>query len=176
MHFPPPLPVRSVAQPVEVGSCESPLCKHPGRRDSKNLARSCVCTPRCGKACDCCMSASCANRRHQTRTNSMHSNYFDFTCLPSGKLIVIGFEATRLLSTSTPSIINIDVAPVSAIACCVSIVIALRDSCVGIPNRWCAAAANGCGRGVVMGTMWRSCSQFDVTIVRSSSSEYDVTA
>jgi hypothetical protein len=41
-----------------------------------------------------------------------------------------------------PSIINIDVAPVSAIACNVAIVISLRYWAVGAPNRCCAVAAN----------------------------------
>ena len=38
------------------------------------------------------------------------------TCLPSGKLIRRGDVAIRLFTTSTPSMINMDVAPVSAIA------------------------------------------------------------
>jgi len=40
----------------------------------------------------------------------------DFTCFPSGRLIVRGDVATRLLTTSMPSIMNMDVAPVSAMA------------------------------------------------------------
>jgi len=40
----------------------------------------------------------------------------DWTCLPSGKLICSGLVATRLLTTSTPSMMKMDVAPVSAIA------------------------------------------------------------
>ena len=41
----------------------------------------------------------------------------DLTFLPSGKFIVSGVVATRLLTTSTPSMIKIDVvAPVSAMA------------------------------------------------------------
>ncbi len=41
----------------------------------------------------------------------------DLTCLPSGRLIVNGFVAGRLFSTLTPSMTNMDVAPVSAMAC-----------------------------------------------------------
>lgn len=40
----------------------------------------------------------------------------DCTIRPSGKFTVSGLSAIRLLSTSTPSIIKMDVAPVSAIA------------------------------------------------------------
>ena len=48
----------------------------------------------------------------------------DLTCLPSGRLIVSGFVAGLLFFTSTPSMKNIEVAPVSAIACEAAI---LRD-------------------------------------------------
>jgi len=41
----------------------------------------------------------------------------DLTFVPSGKFIESGFVATLLLSTGVPSIMNIAVAPVSAIAC-----------------------------------------------------------
>ncbi len=40
----------------------------------------------------------------------------DFTFLPSGRFTVRGFDATRLLTTSTPSITKMDVASVSATA------------------------------------------------------------
>jgi hypothetical protein len=40
----------------------------------------------------------------------------DLTFVPSGKFIESGFVATLLLSTGVPSIMNIAVAPVSAIA------------------------------------------------------------
>jgi hypothetical protein len=40
----------------------------------------------------------------------------DLTFLPSGRLIINGFFASLLFSTSTPSIMKIDVVPVSAIA------------------------------------------------------------
>jgi hypothetical protein len=41
----------------------------------------------------------------------------DLTFVPSGKLIDSGLVATRLLSTGVPSMMNIAVAPVSAMAC-----------------------------------------------------------
>ena len=50
----------------------------------------------------------------------------DWTWLPSGKLIWSGLVATRLLTTSTPSIMKMDVAPVSAIAWSCAIVTAFR--------------------------------------------------
>ncbi len=40
----------------------------------------------------------------------------DFTFLPSGRFTVRGFDATRLFTTSTPSITKMYVAPVSATA------------------------------------------------------------
>jgi hypothetical protein len=40
----------------------------------------------------------------------------DITLFPSGKLIVRGFQATHLFATSAPSMIKIDIAPVSAIS------------------------------------------------------------
>ncbi len=40
----------------------------------------------------------------------------NFTFLPSGRFTVRGFDATRLFTTSTPSITKMDVAPVSAMA------------------------------------------------------------
>ncbi len=40
----------------------------------------------------------------------------DITLFPSGKLIVRGFQATHLFAMLAPSMIKIDVAPVSAIA------------------------------------------------------------
>ena len=94
----------------------------------------------------------------------------DFTCRPSGRLIVSGFVAILLLSTLTPSIIKIDVAPVSAIACDASIVIAFNTSCVGLPNICWAAAANELGCGKHTGGVAFAKRQLDVTTVRSSSS------
>jgi hypothetical protein len=66
----------------------------------------------------------------------------DLTWLPSGKLIVNCFIAGQMFLTGVPSIMNMDLAPVSAIACDVAIVIALRYWGVGVPNRYCAVATN----------------------------------
>jgi hypothetical protein len=52
----------------------------------------------------------------------------DVTLLPSGKLIVIGVLDLRRFLTGVPFIIKIDVAPVSAIACDLTIVIAFAHS------------------------------------------------
>ncbi len=49
----------------------------------------------------------------------------DWILLSSSKLIVRGDTAMRLLSTAAPSMMNMDVAPVSAIAWCFAIVRAL---------------------------------------------------
>ena len=57
----------------------------------------------------------------------------DLICLPSGRLIVSGYIAGRLFFTSAPSMIKIDVAPVSAIASDVAI-LSLH---LGIASRVC---------------------------------------
>jgi hypothetical protein len=49
----------------------------------------------------------------------------DWILLPSGKLIVRGDTAMRLLSMPAPSMMNMDVAPMSVIAWCFAIVRAL---------------------------------------------------
>jgi hypothetical protein len=46
----------------------------------------------------------------------MSQTCVDLTFFPSGKLMVSGLVAMHLLTTSTPSMIKMDVAPVSAIA------------------------------------------------------------
>ncbi len=46
----------------------------------------------------------------------------DMICLPSGKFIVRGFLVTHLLTMSRPAMMNMDVAPVSAIAWFVAMV------------------------------------------------------
>ena len=95
----------------------------------------------------------------------------DLTFLPSGKLIVSGLVARLLFTTSTPSIIKIDVAPVSAIACVVAIAIALRYSVVCFPNIPRAAAASDVGRAIENSGGWEPGDvQFDVWTVASSSS------
>ena len=65
----------------------------------------------------------------------------DITFNSCGKLIVCGLLITRFLFTGSPSIINKFVAPVSAIAYDISIVIAFRHCCVGVPNMLLAVAA-----------------------------------
>jgi hypothetical protein len=52
----------------------------------------------------------------------------DITLLPSGKLIVIGLFVVRRFLTGMPFMMNIEVAPVSAIACVGAIVIAFAHS------------------------------------------------
>ena len=52
----------------------------------------------------------------------------DCTIVPSGRLIFSGFFDNRLLSTSTPSMMKMDVAPVSAMAWSVAMVIAAVTS------------------------------------------------
>ena len=52
----------------------------------------------------------------------------DDTLLPSGKLIVIGLFVVRRFLTGVPFMMNIEVAPVLAIACVRAIVIAFAHS------------------------------------------------
>ena len=95
----------------------------------------------------------------------------DLTFLPSGKLIVSGFVAGLLFTTSTPSIIKIDVAPVSAIACVVAIAMALRYSDVCFPKILRAAAASDVGMASETCGGWEQGDvQLDVGTVASSSS------
>ncbi len=66
----------------------------------------------------------------------------DLIFLPSGRLTVNGFVANCLFSTSTPSITKMDVAPMSATARFVAIVIALRYCGFGLPCKVLANATN----------------------------------
>jgi hypothetical protein len=95
----------------------------------------------------------------------------DFTFVPSGRLIVSGRIAGHRLSHGVPSMMKIDVAPVSAIACDAAMAIALRYCGFGAPNSSCAVAAI---EFLVVSFPFRSfgtfCVRFDVTIVLSSSS------
>ena len=68
----------------------------------------------------------------------------DWTCLPSGKLIVSSLTATRLLLTLAPSIMKMEVDLVSAMACVVAIVNAFRYCGEGQPNNLLAAKARVC--------------------------------
>ena len=97
----------------------------------------------------------------------------DITRRPSGKLIVIGRSAIFLLTTSAFSMMNIDVAPVSAIACVDAMVRAFKHSCEGLPNSIRAVEAMLGALLYVLGTVdgaVEGAEQFDVTTVASSSS------
>jgi hypothetical protein len=58
----------------------------------------------------------------------------NFTCLPSGRLIVSGFVAGLLFFTLTPSLTNIEVAPVSVMAFEAAIIRAFKYCGMGLPN------------------------------------------
>ena len=60
----------------------------------------------------------------------------------SGRLIVSGHTARRRFFHGVPSMMNIDVAPLSAIACDAVMAIALRYCQFGAPNNCLAVAAN----------------------------------
>jgi hypothetical protein len=89
----------------------------------------------------------------------------DLICLPSGRLIVSGFNDGRLFFTYAPSITKIDVAPVSATASDVAIVIAFRYCVDGLPNILLAVSASDVG--VRLGSA-RLVVAFDMTTVMSS--------
>jgi hypothetical protein len=65
--------------------------------------------------------------------------YVNLTHQPSGRFITSGFFATHLFSTSTPSMMKMEVAPVLAIACLIAMVMVLRHSWDAVPNNECAA-------------------------------------
>ncbi len=65
----------------------------------------------------------------------------DFTFVLSGRLIVSGCIAGRRFSHGVPSMMKIDIAPVSAIACDAAMAIALRYCGFGAPNISHAVAA-----------------------------------
>ncbi len=60
-------------------------------------------------------------------------------CWPSGMLMTSGLWARHLLTTSTLSIMKMDIAPMLAITWVVRIVIAFKYSCVGMPHNARAA-------------------------------------
>ncbi len=68
----------------------------------------------------------------------------DIICLPSGKLIVRRVLATRLLTMTRPSMMNMDIVPVSAIAWFVAMVNAFKYCGVGVP-KMCRAVAVSVG-------------------------------
>jgi hypothetical protein len=92
----------------------------------------------------------------------------DWTLHPLGKLIVIGFVVICLLSTSMPSMMKIDVAPVLAIASCVAVVITFSALCVGIPKRLLAAVTKEGALRFIAGAMYILRLQFDVKPIVSS--------
>ncbi len=73
----------------------------------------------------------------------------DMICLPSGKFIVRGFLATCLLTMSRPSMMNMDVAPVLAIALFVARVNVFKYYGVRAPHICLAVAA-------IKGGEWRT--------------------
>ena len=85
--------------------------------------------------------------------------------------MVSGFVDIRLFLTGVPSMMKIDVAPVSAIASDAAMAIALRYCGFSAPNISLAVAAIDLLVGAcLLCTVVASCVQFDVTIVLSSSS------
>ncbi len=70
--------------------------------------------------------------------------WVDLTFRLSGMLIVKVLLVILLLMTLTPSIMKMEVAPVSVIACVDAIVIAFRYLCDGWPNMLQAVAAINC--------------------------------
>ncbi len=65
----------------------------------------------------------------------------DRIVVPSGKYILSGLVAIRLLSTSALSMVNIVVAPLSAMALFAAMVSAFRYCGIGVPNMVRAVAA-----------------------------------
>ena len=108
----------------------------------------------------------------KARDDKMSHVCVDMTRCPSGRLIVIGFLATVLVITSALSIINMDVAPVSAIACVDAMVRACNCLADGLPNSIRAVAAMDGAHirrgGIDVEDDVRV--QFDVMTVTSSSS------
>jgi hypothetical protein len=89
----------------------------------------------------------------------------DFTCLPSGRLIVSGFVAGLLFFTLIPSMTNIEVARVSAMAYEAAIVRAFKYCGMGLPNiRLAVAAIDVCA---LLGSNL-FVAAFDMTTVMSS--------
>ncbi len=89
---------------------------------------------------------------------------FDFSTIRG--LTVRGFVANCLFSMSTPSITKMDVAPVSATARFVAMVIVLRYCSFGLPYKVLANAANNFGCCCVF---WRLLvAKFDTTTITSS--------
>jgi hypothetical protein len=91
----------------------------------------------------------------------------DLIFLPSKRLTVSGFVAICLFSTSTPSMTKMDVAPVSATARFVVMVIVCRYCGFGLPYKILANAANDVGCDCLF--LRLLVAKLDVTTVASSS-------
>ncbi len=87
--------------------------------------------------------------------------------MPSGKLMVGGLAATRLLATLVPSMMKMEIAPVSAMAWLGAIVTALMTAGEIARNDACVVKSRDNFFGGVM------CDLFDVTIVTVSLSSAD---
>ncbi len=75
-------------------------------------------------------------------------------CHPSGTLICNGLLAGHLLTTPTPSMMKIEVAPVSTMAWVVAIVVVYMYSWDGLPHNDCAAAANIMPANIFVAAEW----------------------
>jgi hypothetical protein len=98
----------------------------------------------------------------------MSHTWVDHIVEPSGKFIFRGLVATRLLSTFAFSMMNIAVAPVSAMALFAAMVSAFKYCGIGLPNMDCAVAAIEGRRRAFVVWVGRGGEQFDVTTVASS--------
>jgi hypothetical protein len=105
----------------------------------------------------------------------MSQMWVDSIVVPSGKFILSGFVAIRLLLTSALSMMNIDAAPVSAMALFAAMVSAFKYCGIGGPNMVRAVAAiKGCRRVSVVWVV-RGGERLDVTTVTSSTFRATVT-
>ena len=92
----------------------------------------------------------------------------DLTLLPSGRLMVNGVVAGRKYLTAVPSIMNMDVAPISVIASVVAMVIACRYWFVCTPHICRAVAAKLGQCDGMLCVVLPVVEQFDIVIVTSS--------
>ncbi len=99
----------------------------------------------------------------------MSHTWVDHIVVPSGKFILSGLVAMRLLSTSALSMMNIAVAPVSAMALLAAMVSAFKYCVIGLPNMVRAVAAIEGQRHAFVVWVGRGGEQFDVMTVVSLS-------
>jgi hypothetical protein len=95
----------------------------------------------------------------------------DWIFVPSGKLIVSGDTTICLLSTAAPSMMKMEVAPMSAIAWLTAIVRALRNCSIGLPKS--TLAVTGIEDDTLVVCTCFVDMQLEVTTVAVSSSSYD---